>query len=126
VTDIREQAIPNVVQSLQERIARLESENARLRSERVSIATLEREIRNLKLEAERLERELEGRRSEANEADQILGKLLGYPEYPEKGSGHYMTAPHTLLSLCDEVVGRVKQLEGLVKTNQGASTVTTP
>lgn len=62
-------------------------------------------IQNLRGDVARLERINRGMMAERNEADQILGRALGYPQHPE-GSGNFITAPNTFLSLCDEVASR--------------------
>jgi hypothetical protein len=62
----------------------------------------------LAVQVARLERENAGLRSERDEAEQVLGRLLGYPEHPEWRQ--IITAPHTLLSLCDEVVSTMNKL----------------
>jgi hypothetical protein len=56
-----------------------------------------------------LERENTGLRRERNEVDQILGRLLGYPEHPE--SKQIITGENTVLSLCDEVVKQTETLQ---------------
>ena len=40
--------------------------------------------------------------TEENEVDQILGKALGYPPYPNKDSDWVCTGDHTIVTLAME------------------------
>jgi hypothetical protein len=78
------------------------------------IKYLDESRRALRADYDRME---QGYGREMHEADQILGKARGYPEYDEvnfpepEARGQVCTGEHTLPSLAAEVADRLKQVE---------------
>lgn len=72
--------------------------------------------------AERAARRIQGQHADLSEADQILGKALGYPAFPE-GGDWVSTGEHSLPTLALEAADTMARLEsklGQVETAKQA------
>lgn len=111
-----------------------EDEKAKLAEE---IRRLETTLRETEAERDALEEERQaweqrfrGALSEAYEADQALGKALGYPEaYPAVSpvdDGSVVTGEHTLPSLAAEAARKINDLRTLLETEREAAAAARP